>query len=84
MAKSAMIKLLTDKVSKAVFADLHPLILLLWQRNRLLSKKNLTLNKTTKEHLQTIATLKKALAIVKSTEATDLAGNVKRMQDGEL
>lgn len=84
MGALSMIKFLTNKISNAVLAELHPLILLLRQRNRLLIEQNKTLHKTNKEQLQTIATLKEALAIVKNTKPTDLAGNIKRLQDGEL
>jgi hypothetical protein len=84
MGTRVMIKLLTGKISSLFFADQSPFVFFLLQRNRFLHEKNKTLNKTVKEHIQTIKILKKELAIVKNTKATDLTGNIKRMQDGEL
>jgi hypothetical protein len=58
--------------------------LFLWQHNRLLTEKNRALKQNTKDQIQTIATQKKVLSVVKNTKPSSLAGNIKRMQDGEL
>mgnify|MGYP003495930162 CR=1 FL=1 len=79
-----MIKLLIAKIGGVAFVTLLALVLFLWQSNRLLIEKNKTLNRSQKEQIQTIAIQKKVLAVVKNTKTTNLAGNLKRMQDGEL
>ena len=79
-----MIKLLTAKAGFTILAILLALILFLWQHNRLLIEKNKRLNEDTNDQIQTIATQRKVLSIVKNIKPSSLAGNIKRMQDGEL
>lgn len=79
-----MIQLLTAKIRGIIFVILLALVLFLSLNNRLLIEKNRTLNQTTKDQIQTITIQKKVLAVVKETKATNLAGNIRRMQDGQL
>lgn len=79
-----MIRLLTTKIGFTILAILISLILFFWQSNRLLIERNKALIQNTKEQTQTISTQKRVLAVVKNTKPNSLAGNIKRMQDGQL
>jgi len=79
-----MIKLLTAKAGFTILAILLALILFLWQHNRLLTEKNNALKQNTNDQIQTIAIQRKVLSVVKNIKPSSLAGNIKRMQDGEL
>ena len=56
----------------------------LWVSNINLKQQHQILTFTTQDQEQIITIQKKVISVVKNTKSTNLAGNIKRMQDGEL
>jgi len=76
--------MLANRLGAAFIAVLLVFGAFLWVSNSKLKQKHELLTFTTQDQAQTIAIQKKVISVVKNTKSTNLAGNIKRMQDGEL
>lgn len=75
---------LFQKVKNLALFILSLFSLFLLGRNSRLSKQNRRLNSNLQGLSQTIETQKKVINVIKTTKDTDIAGNIKRMQDNKL
>ena len=77
-------KLLSNRIGGICIVALIAFIGLMWSSNSKLKHKQEVLTITTQDQAKTIEIQKKVIAVVKETRSTSLAGNIKRMQNGDL
>ena len=79
-----IIQMLANRLGVVCIGVLLAFVFFLWVSNINLKKQHQILTFTTQDQEQIITIQKKVISVVKNTKSTNLAGNIKRMQDGEL
>jgi YbbR domain-containing protein len=79
-----IIQMLANRLGVVCIGVLLAFGFFLWVSNINLKKQHQILTFTTQDQEQIITIQKKVISVVKNTKSTNLAGNIKRMQDGEL
>ena len=79
-----IIQMLANRLGVVCIGVLLAFGFFLWVSNINLKKQHQILTFTTQDQEQIITIQKKVISVVKNTKYTNLAGNIKRMQDGEL
>ena len=79
-----IIQMLENRLGVVCIGVLLAFGFFLWVSNINLKKQHQILTFTTQDQEQIITIQKKVISVVKNTKSTNLAGNIKRMQDGEL